>query len=167
MKLTGKTKAIPKELLIDEEEDAQVAKETTLIEESEVYDRIKKDLEKMSPEKQKMLWHHIQGILHSNMLAHRHAAESAEHLAEASKLLSTLGIITFANTTAHPLVGIHLPIMNQFIKAAEQKHEETVQECQGQYLPIDEICLEQNLPRDVREWEFQAEGDANHRLQQS
>ena len=34
----------------------------------------------MSPEKQKQLQHHIQGILHSNALAHRHAAEVAEHL---------------------------------------------------------------------------------------
>ena len=55
LKLTGKTEAIPKELLIDEKEDPQVAKETTLIEEREVYDRIEKDMEKMSPEKQKAL----------------------------------------------------------------------------------------------------------------
>ena len=55
LKLTGKTEAIPKELLIDEEEDPQVAKETTLIDEKEVYDRIQKDIEKMSPEKQKEL----------------------------------------------------------------------------------------------------------------
>ena len=43
------------------------------------------------------------------MMAHKHAADLAEHLAEASKLLSTPGIITLVNTTAQPLVGIHLP----------------------------------------------------------
>ena len=32
------------------------------------------------------------------------------------------------------------------------------------YKPIDEICVDQNLPRNVRELEYQAEGDANHRL---
>ena len=32
------------------------------------------------------------------------------------------------------------------------------------YRPIDEICIDQNLPCDTREWEYQAEEDANHQL---
>ena len=54
--------------------------------------------------------------------------------------------------------------MNQFIEAAEKKHEETVQQCEREYRPIDKICIDQNLPRDTREWEYQAEGDVNHHL---
>ena len=97
-------------------------------------------------------------------MAHKHAADSAEHLSEASKLLSTPGIIMLANATARPLVGIHLPIINQFIEAAEKKHEEMVQQHEKEYRPIDKICIDQNLPRDAREWEYQAEGDANRHL---
>ena len=54
--------------------------------------------------------------------------------------------------------------MNKFIKAAQRKHEETVQQCQKDYKLIDDICVDQNLPRNAREWEYQAEGDANHHL---
>ena len=127
LKLTGKMQAVPKELLLDEEEDTQVAIETMEIDEKEVYERIQKELNNMSPQKQKELRHHVQGILHSNVLAHRHAPEVAEHLADASKLLSTPGIVALSNATARPLVGIHLPIMNKFIEVAQKKHEDTEQ----------------------------------------
>ena len=139
LKLTGKTQAVPKELLVNEEEDAQVAIETTEIEEKEVYERIQKEFDDMTPQKQKELRHHVQGILHSNALAHRHAADAAEHLADASKLLSTPGIIALSNPTARPLVGIHLPIMNKFIEAAQRKHEEMVQQCQKDYKPMTSV----------------------------
>ena len=43
LKLTGKTEAIPKELLVDEEEDAQIAIEMTEIPEEKVYERIQQD----------------------------------------------------------------------------------------------------------------------------
>ena len=128
LKLTGKMQAVPKELLLDEKEDAQVAIEITEIDEKEVYERIQKELNNMSPQKQKELRHHVQGILHSNVLAHRHAAEVAEHLADASKLLSTPGIVALSNATAGPLEAIHLLIMNKFIEVAQKKHEDTVQQ---------------------------------------
>ena len=54
-KFTGKTQAVLKELLVDEEEDAQVTIETMEIEEKEVYERIQKELDNMSPQKQKEL----------------------------------------------------------------------------------------------------------------
>ena len=106
LKLTGKTQAVPKELLVDKEEDAQVAIETTEIDEKEVYERIQKDRDNMSPQKQKDLQRHVQGILHLKALAHRHAAAVAEHLADALKLLLTPGIVTLSNATERPLVGI-------------------------------------------------------------
>ena len=40
-----------------------MAIETTEIEEKEVYARIKDEYNKMSPEKQRELTHHVQGIL--------------------------------------------------------------------------------------------------------
>ena len=69
------------------------------IAEKEVYDRIKADLEKLPEDKWKELWYHIQGILISNALAHKHGAEAVEHLADASQLLSTPGIVTLAKTS--------------------------------------------------------------------
>ena len=97
-------------------------------------------------------------------MAHKHAAAAAEHLSDASRLLSTPAVVTLSNATTRPLVGIHLPIMNKFIEEAQRKHEETLQQRQQEYKPIDDICIDQNLPRNTREWEFQAEGDANCRL---
>ena len=97
-------------------------------------------------------------------MAYKHAAEAAEHLSDALRLLSTPGIITLSNATARPLVGVNLPIMNKFIEEAQKKHKETLQQRKKEYKPIDEICIDQNLPRNAREWEYQAEGDVNHRL---
>ena len=102
LKLTGKTQAVPKELLVDEEEDPQVAMETMEIDEKEVYERIKDEYDKMSLDKQKKLTHHIQGILSSNALAHKHAAAAAEHLADASRLLSMPAVVALSNATARP-----------------------------------------------------------------
>ena len=87
-KLLGKGKAIPKELLVDKEEDVQVAIEMTEIPEEKVYERIQADLEKLPEDKQKELRSHIQGILLSNALVHRQAADAANHLPDASHLLS-------------------------------------------------------------------------------
>ena len=58
-KLLGKDKAIPKELLVDKEEDAQVAIEMTEIPEEKVYEWIQADLEKLPEDKQKELRSHI------------------------------------------------------------------------------------------------------------
>ena len=157
-----KCEAILKELLVDAQEDPQVAKEMTEIGEKEVYYRIQQD--KLFPAQQKELWYHVQGILQLNALAHKRTAEAAEHLADASKLLFTPRIVTLSNTTARPLVGVHLLIMNKFIKEAQKKHEEMLQQRKKQYKTIDEICIDQNLPRNAREWEYQVEGDVNHCL---
>ena len=82
LKLTGKAEVIPKELLVDEGEDPQVAIETKEIEEPEIYDRIKADMDRLPENKRKELRQHIQGILRENVMAHRHAAEAVDHLAE-------------------------------------------------------------------------------------
>ena len=85
-------------------------------------------------------------------------------MADASKLLSTPGIITLVNAMARPLVRVHLLIMDKFLEEVQRKHEETVLQRQKEYKPIDKICINQNLPRNAKEWEYQAEGDANHCL---
>ena len=69
-KLTGKAEAILKELLVDEGEDPQVAKETKEIGEAEIYDSIKADMDRLLENKQKELRQHIQGILRENAMAH-------------------------------------------------------------------------------------------------
>ena len=146
-KLMGKCEAIPKELLIDEEEDPQVAIETKEIPEEEIYDWIKTDMDRLPELKCKELRVHIQGILRENTLTHKHAAKVANHLADASRLLTTLGMIVLANATARPLIGIHLPLMDTFIEEAKVKHEGMVQKWKVEYRPIDDICVDQNLPR--------------------
>ena len=70
LKLTEKAEAIPKELLVDEEEDPEVAIETKEIEEAEIYNRIKEDMDRLPEDKQKELRQHIQGILRENAMAH-------------------------------------------------------------------------------------------------
>ena len=164
LKLTEKAEAILKELLVDEEEDPQVAIETKEIEEAEIYNRIKEDMDRLPEDKQKELRQHIQGILWENAMAHLHVAEVADHLAEVSWLLSMPGIVVLSQATAQPLIGAHLPLMNTFLEEAKKKREETIEQHKLEYRPIDEICIDQNLPRLAREWEFQHEGPVNSRL---
>ena len=109
---------------MNKEEDPQVANETMEMGEKEVYERIKADMDRLPDDKQKELWYHIQGILASKTLAHKHAAEAENHLAGTSWLLSTPGIMTLANATVRPHVGVHLPIMEKIVDEACKKHEE-------------------------------------------
>ena len=87
--------AIPEELLIDDEEDKQLTHKRKDIEEGDVYKKIKKDMEQMTPEKRKVLRHHVQGIIEANEKAHH----VAEHLSGVSKFLSTPGIVALADMT--------------------------------------------------------------------
>ena len=54
--------------------------------------------------------------------------------------------------------------MNTFLEEAKKKQEEALQERKAEYWPIDEICIDQNLPHLAREWEYQHEGPANSQL---
>ena len=54
-------------------------------------------------------------------MAHRHAAGAADHLAEASQLLSIPGIVVLSQATTRPLIGVHLPLMNTFLEQANKK----------------------------------------------
>ena len=87
-------------------------------------------------------------------MAHKHAAEAAEHLAEASRLLSTPGTVVLVHATTRPLIGVHLPLIDTFLEEAKNKREEMPQQRRAEYRPIDEICIDQNLPQLAREWEY-------------
>ena len=115
-------------------------------------------------DKQKVLRMHIQGILRSNALAHKHVADAANHLADALKFLSTPVIVVLAQSTSWPLIGVHLPLMDTFLEEAKKRHEEMVQQRNLEKRPIHKIYIEQNLPRLSREWEYQHEGEVNSRL---
>ena len=68
------------------------------------------------------------------------------------------------NATARPLVGVYLPIMQPFMDEAQIEHEWKQQVRKAEHRPIDEICVDQNLPTYAREWVYQKEGLANRRL---
>ena len=72
--------------------------------------------------------------------------------------------VVLAQSTAQPLIRVHLPLMDTFLEKTKKKHEEMVQERNLEKQPIDEICIDQNLPRLAREWEYQHKGEANSRL---
>ena len=60
-------------------------------------------------------------------------------------------MVVLVHATARPLVGVYLPLKDTFIKEAKHKHEVTLQEKKAEYRPIDEICIDQNLPGHTRE----------------
>ena len=97
-------------------------------------------------------------------MAHKHAAEVVNHLADASRFLMTPGMVVLANAMARPLVGIHLPLMQTFIDEAKEQHEWKKQARKADYHPIDKICVDQNLLTFAREWVYQKEGTANRQL---
>ena len=121
-------------------------------------------MDRLLEDKRKELRLHVQGILRANAMAHKYVAEAANHLAESFQLLSTPGIIVLSQVTARPLIGVHLPLMNTFLEEAKKKQEETLEQRKQGYCPIDDICVDQNLPCLAREWEFQHEGQANSQL---
>ena len=60
-------------------------------------------------------------------MAHRHTVDAADHLSDASTLLTTPGMVVPANVMVRPLIRIQLPIMNTFMEEAHKKREETME----------------------------------------
>ena len=60
------------------------------------------------------------GNIKVNTQAHKFAAEAANHLVDASQVLTTPGIVTLADSMMRPLVGVHLSLMEE----AQRKHKQ-------------------------------------------
>ena len=88
-------------------------------------------------------------------MAHKHAAEAVNHLADASWYLTTPGMVVLANAMARLLVGVHLPVMQQFMEEMKVEHKRKKQTRKAEYRPIDDICVDKNLPGYAREWVYQ------------
>ena len=104
----------------------------------------------------------IGNICREQALAHRHAAEAADNLANLTDLVSLLILVKVISATMRPTVAIKIPEVDDMIARAEQKVEAIRQAKQkvGELKPIDEVVFAQNIPKYNPEWEHSPNGRA-------
>ena len=108
----------------------------------------------------------IRNICREQALAHRHAAEVADNMANLMELVSLLILIKVISATMRPTVAIKIPEVDEMMARAQQKVDAIRQAKQkaGELKPIDEVVFAQNVPKYNQEWEHSPNGRATSYL---
>ena len=94
---------------------------------------------------------------------HGHASDAADHLATISRMGSVPAIVKISEATARLLIAMRLPVVEEYMDEVLQKQLAVKEACKKDEKPIEEIALQQNIPKNMREWNFRStkEGRAN------
>ena len=108
----------------------------------------------------------IGNICREQALAHRHAAEVVDNIANLTELVSLPILIKVISTTMRPTVAIKIPEIDEMMARAQQKVDAIRQAKQKvcELKPIDEVIFAQNVPRYDPEWEHSLNGRATSYL---
>ena len=108
----------------------------------------------------------IGNICREQALAHRHAAEAADNMANLTELVSLPILIKVMSATMRPTVAIKIPEVDDMMVRVQQKVDVIRQAKQkvGELKPIDEVVFAQNVPKYNPEWEHSTSGQATSYL---
>ena len=108
----------------------------------------------------------IGNICREQALAHRHAAEAADNMANLTELVSLPILLKVISTMMRPTVAIKIPKVDEMMVRAQQKVEAIRQAKQkvGELRPIDEVVFAQNVLKYNPEWEHSQNGRATSYL---
>ena len=158
MKLTGKTAIDPGTLVEDTEIGPQRASEMMKMKPQEVFELVEEELVGKTKEQVNTIKKCIGNICREQVLAHRHAAEAVDNMANLTELVSLPILIKVISATMRPTVAIKIPEVDEMMARAQQKVDAIRQAKQkvGKLKPIDEVVFAQNVPRYNPEWEHSA-----------
>ena len=93
----------------------------------------------------------IRNICREQVLAHRHAAEAADNMANLMELVCLPILLKVISAMMRPTVAIKIPEVDEMMARAQQKVDAIRQAKQPK--PIDEVVFAQNVPKYNLEWE--------------
>ena len=166
LKLNGKTTVDPVTLVDDMEIGPQMASDVMNLKQQEIFELVEEELVGKMKEQVSAIRKCIGNICREQALAHRHAAEAGDNMANLTELVSQLILIKVISATMRPTVAIKIPEVDGMMAKAQQKVDAFRQAKQkvGELKPIDEVVFAQNVPKYNPEWEHSLNGRATSYL---
>ena len=163
LKLSRKESADPTTLIAEEPVAPQRASDAVSFKNpDEILESFKEELAGKTPLQIKELKITIVNICRSQALAHRHAADAADHLVTLTEIASLTVVMTVMNACQRPVVAVKIPAVDEMLQRAQDKVDaiRRVQIRTAGSRPIDEVVFAQNVPTYNLEWQHSNEGKA-------
>ena len=166
LKLNGKTTVDPVTLVDDTEIGPQMASDVMNLKPQEIFELVEEELVGKTKEQVNAIKKCIGNICREQALAHRHAAEAADNMANLTELVSLPILIKVISATMRPTVAIKIPKVDDMMVRAQQKVDviRQVKQKVSELKPIDEVVFAQNVPKYNLEWEHSPNGQATSYL---
>ena len=121
---------------------------------------LEEELEMKTPEEVQHINNTIKNLCKSQALAHRHAANLADYLAQLTDMVSLPATIKVMNSTLRSVVVVKIPEVDDMLERAQQKVEaiRKAKEATASVRPVDEVVFTQNCPTWNPEWSYSKEG---------
>ena len=160
LKLNGKMTVDPVTLVDDTEIGQQMASDVMNLKPQEIFELVEEELVGKTKEQVHMIQKCIGNICREQALAHRHAAEAADNMANLTELVSLPILIKVISATMRPTVAIKIPEVDEMMARAQQKVHAIRQAKRkiGELKPIDQVVFAQNVPKYNPEWEHSPNG---------
>ena len=158
--VVGKENVGPTSIIQEEAIGPQTASEMVSMKPEEVFQMLEEELATKMPEQEQHIKDTIKNLCKSQALAHRHAANSADYLAQLTDLVSLPATIKVMNSTLRPVVAIKIPEVDDLMERAQQKVEaiRKAKEATSGVRSIDEVVFAQNCLTWNPEWSYSKEG---------
>ena len=163
LKLSGKESVDPTTLIPEELVAPQRASDAVSFKNpDEILEAVKEELAGRTPIQIKELKITIANICRSQALAHRHAADAADHLVTLTEIASLPVVMTVINACQQPVVAVKIPEVDKMLQRVQDKVVaiKRVQLRTAGSHPIDEVVFAQNVSTYNPEWQHSNEGRA-------
>ena len=162
LKLNGKESVDPTTLVPEPAVAPQRASDAISFKKpNEILEAVKGELEGKTPLQIKELKITVVNICRSQALAHRHAADAADHLVTLTEIASLPVVMTLINACQRPVIAVKIPEVDEMMQRAQDKVDaiRRVQLRTAGSHPIDEVVFAQNVPTYNPEWQHSNEGE--------
>ena len=122
LKLNGKESVDPTTLIPEQPVAPQRASDAVSFKNpDEILEAVKEELAGKTPIQIKELKITIANICRSQALAHRHAADTADHLVMLTEIASLPVVMTVMNSCQRPVVAVKIPEVDEMLQRAQDK----------------------------------------------
>ena len=167
LKLSGKGNADPTTLIPEPPVAPQRASDAVSFKNpDEILEVVKEELAGKTPIQIKELKITIANLCRSQALAHRHAANAADHLVMLNEIASLPVVMMVINACQQSVVAVKIPEVDDMLQRAQDKVDmiKWVQSVTAGARPIDEVVFAQNVPTYNPEWQHSNKGKATSYL---
>ena len=156
----------PVTLVDDTEIGPQMASDVMNLKPQEIFELVEEEMVGKTKEQVNTIKKCIGNICREQALAHRHAAEAADNMANLTELVSLPILLKVISTTMRPTMAVTIPEADEMMVRAQQKVDAIRQAKQkvSELKPIDKVVFAQNIPKYNPEWEHSPNGQATSYL---